>query len=74
MIGDGDSENDVSTTRTNNHKWPYSSFFSNVFVGGSQFMQLFLLKCLNWRLLSHIAVYCPFPSAHYFSTLLVSMP
>ena len=50
------NKTDAATTRTNNHKWPYSSFVSNAFAGGSAFMQPFLLKCLSWRLLNRIAV------------------
>ena len=54
-------KNDAATTRSNNHKWLYSSVVSNAFAVGSAFMQQFLLKCLSWRLLSCIAVYCSFP-------------
>ena len=61
MLKDWDNKNDAATTRSNNHKWLYSSFFSNAFAGGSAFMQQFLLKCLSWRLLNRIAVYCSFP-------------
>ena len=49
-------KNDAATTRSNNHKWLYSSAVSNAFAVGSAFMQQFLLKCLSWRLLSCIAV------------------
>ena len=61
MLRDCDSKNDAATTRSNNHKWLYSSFVSNAFAGGSSFMQPVLLKRLSWRLLNCIAVYCSFP-------------
>ena len=67
MTRDCDSENGASIPRSDNHKRLYSSFFSNVFAGGSQFMRQLLLKCLSWRLLNQIAVYCPFPAAQDFS-------
>ena len=61
MLRDCENKNDAATTRSNNHKSLYSSVVSNAFAVGSAFMQQFLLKCLSWRLLRCIAVYCSFP-------------
>ena len=61
MLRDCDDQNDAATTRSNTHKWLYSSFVSNAFAGGFAFMQQFLLKCLSGRLLNRIVVYCSFP-------------
>ena len=61
MLRGCENKNDAATTRSNNHKWLYSSVVSNAFVVGSAFMQQFLLKCLRWRLLSCIVVYCSLP-------------
>ena len=63
MLRDCDSKNNAAATkRSNNNKWLHSSsFVSNAFAGGSAFMQQLLLKCLSWRLLNRIAVYCSFP-------------
>ena len=61
MPRDCENKNDAATTRSNKHKSLYSSVVSNAFAVGSAFMQQFLLKCLSWRLLSCIAVYCSFP-------------
>ena len=35
MLRDCDNKNDAATTRSNNHKWLYSSVVSNAFAGGS---------------------------------------
>ena len=61
MPKDCENKNVAATTRSNNHKSLYSSVVSNAFAVGSAFVQQFLLKCLSWRLLSCIAVYCSFP-------------
>ena len=61
MLRDCETKNDAATTRSSNHKSLYSSVVSNALAVGSAFMQQFLLKCLSWRLLSCIAVYCSFP-------------
>ena len=61
MLRDCDNKKDAENTRSNNHKWLYSSFVSNAFAGGSAFMQQCLLKCLSWRLLNRIAAYWSFP-------------
>ena len=61
MLRDCDNKNEAETTRSNSHKWLYSSFFSHAIAGGSEFMRQFLLKYLSWRLLNHIAMYCSFP-------------
>ena len=61
MLRECDDKSDVASTRSNCHKWLYSSLVSNAFAGGSAFMQQFFLKCLRWRLLNCIAVYCSLP-------------